>query len=152
MKLVASRRVRTGMKTLLIACLLFACGGKQTTNPGTGSAAGSGSGSAEPPPDTRNEFQKRLATACQAVGTKVTECAVEDAKALLAAGKITQKDYDQNTQFDVLKKHTEEFVKKCDVPAMSSRQVRVLEVCHKEESQCAPFLDCLSHLADKPSN
>jgi hypothetical protein len=29
---------------------------------------------------------------------------------------------------------------------MSSRQVRVLEVCDKEEQQCGPLVSCLGHL------
>jgi hypothetical protein len=33
---------------------------------------------------------------------------------------------------------------------MSSRQVRVLEVCDREESQCGPLLSCLDHLNEKP--
>jgi hypothetical protein len=148
MKLATAGRVRTTMKTLLLVLAIAACGGKQTPAPSNGSA-GSGSAPVEVK-DDRTELQKRLATACEAVGTKVTECAVEDAKAMLADGKITQKVYDESTTFDVRKKNTEEFVKKCDVPTMSSRQVRVLEVCHKEEQQCGPFLDCLSHLADNP--
>ena len=47
------------------------------------------------------------------------------------------------------KKNTEEFVARCNVPDMSSRQVRVLEVCVREEAVCGPFLSCLDHLNDK---
>ena len=74
--------------------------------------------------------------------------AVADAKKEVEAGRMTQQNFDLNTKPEILEKNTEEFVKKCDVPAMTSRQVRVLEVCHKEEADCEPFLDCLSHLSE----
>ncbi len=133
------------MKALLFL-ILVACGGKQTTNGGTST----GSDSEPPPPlkDTRTELEKRLSAACETVGKKLTECAYDSAKAELDAGRMTQKDFDLNTKPEILEKHTEEFVKKCNVPTMSSRQVRVLEVCHKEETSCAPFVDCLSHLTE----
>lgn len=146
MKPTLVSRVRCGMKPLLLA-LLIACGGKQQpSTPTTGSAE------TGPVKDTRNEFQKRLATACESVGKRITECAVADAKKEVDAGRMTQKDFDLNTKPEILEKNTDEFVKKCDLPAMTSRQVRVLEVCHKEETECDPFLDCLSHLNDKPAN
>lgn len=128
----------------LVFVALIACGGKQTPTPSNGS----GSADAGPVKDTRNAFQKRLATACESVGKHITDCAVADAKKEVEAGRMTQKDFDLNTKPEILEKNTEEFVKKCDVPAMTSRQVRVLEVCHKEETECDPFLDCLSHLND----
>ncbi len=128
--------------------VVVACGGKHTPS------TGSGSGSSEPPPplkDTRTEIEKRRATACESVGKQITACAVADAKAEVDAGRMTKKDFDLNTKPEILDKNTEEFVKKCNTPSMSSRQVRVLEVCSKEEAECAPLLDCLSHLDDKPA-
>ena len=141
-------RVRGGMKAILFV-VLVACGGKQNTG---GPSTGSGSASEPPPPlkDTRTELEKRLATACESVGKKLTQCAYDSAKAELDAGKMKKTDFDLNTKPEILEKHTEEFVKKCNVPTMSSRQVRVLEVCHKEETECAPFVDCLSHLNEPP--
>ena len=35
---------------------------------------------------------------------------------------------------------------KCNKADRSSRQVRVLEVCHAEETQCEPLLSCLENL------
>lgn len=133
------------MKTVVFLALV-ACGGKpHPTTPTTGS------GSADPGPvkDTRSELEKRLATSCEAVGQRLTACAVSDAKAEVAAGRMSQKDFELNTKPEILEENTRQFVKKCNVPGMSSRQVRVLEVCHKEETECGPFVDCLSHLNDK---
>lgn len=144
MKLLATTRVRSGMKAFLLVALV-ACGGKQTPSGGSGSGSSVETG---PVKDTRNEFQKRLATACEDAGKRITECAVADAKKEVEAGRMKQSDFELNTKPEVLEKNTEEFVKKCNVPSMSSRQVRVLEVCHKEETECEPFLDCLSHLND----
>jgi hypothetical protein len=132
------------MKYLLV--VLLACGGNKTQPVGPGS--GSGSAVVEPPKDTRTELEKRRDTACEQVGERITQCQVEDAKKDLAAGKVTQKDFDDATKPDWLKQYTAMFVKKCKIP-MSSRQVRVLEVCYKEETECAPFADCLTHLDDQ---
>jgi len=47
----------------------------------------------------------------------------------------------------VLKKNTDMFVEKCTAwRDISSRQIRVLEVCFKEESQCGPLRECLANL------
>jgi hypothetical protein len=135
------------MFTRLVLVALFACGGKQTP-PSTGSDTGS----ADPPgvvTDTRTEIDKRRDVACTAAGERVTECAVADARTEHAAGRISKEKLDSITEAGIQKKNTEEFVKKCDVPEMSSRQVRVLEVCMKEEAECGPYLSCLDHLNDK---
>jgi len=134
------------MKYLLV--FLLACGGSKTTpsNPGSGS----GSAVAPPPTDSRTAIEKRRDDACVQVGERLTQCAVEDLKAEVAAGRMKQKEFDDTTKPEILKKNTSDFVKKCEVP-MSSRQVRVLEVCFKEETKCAPFVDCLSHLNDQPT-
>jgi len=42
---------------------------------------------------------------------------------------------------------TRKYVDKCDQPGKrSSRQIRVLEVCLQQETECDPLLDCLDHL------
>lgn len=132
--------------SLMIAgVFVAACGGAQQPAGG-----GTGSGSATPvstAQDTRTPIEVRRDTACDELGPRVTACAVEDAKADLAAGKTTQQQFAQDTSREVQHKNTEKFVEACKVP-MSSRQVRVLEVCSKEETACAPLLDCLSHLND----
>lgn len=132
------------MKWFLVLALA-GCGGGNKTPTGPGN---SGSDTVKPPPDTRTTIEKRRDVACEAVGKRVTACALEDARAELKAGTVSQKDFDLNTAPEILRKNTEEFVKKCEVP-MSSRQVRVLEVCFKEEDQCGPLMDCLNHLNDK---
>jgi hypothetical protein len=136
---------RMKMKNLIgIAMLLGACGGKQPAPAG-------GSGSADPigvVSDTRTAIEKRRDTACEQVGARVTACAVADAKAELDAGRITKAEFDTDTAPGIQRKLTEEWVKGCRVP-MSSRQVRVLEVCLREEQECGPFADCLTHLNDQ---
>ncbi len=118
-------------------------------------------GSSQPPPinnddpvahpkDTRTPLERRRDTACEKVGAKVTQCAFDDAKADLAAGKVTQKQFDQDTAVAVMRKNTEKYIEGCEVP-LSSRQVRVLEVCFQSETECNPLLDCLGHLNDKPA-
>ena len=140
MKLSYGPRVSGAMRLVLV--FVVACGGAKPTP-----TTGSGSGDPGPVKDTRTALEKRRDGACEQLGPRITECALADAKAALAAGKITQKDFDSTTTSDILRKNTSEFIKACRVP-MSSRQVRVLEVCFKEEQECGPLADCLTHLND----
>jgi hypothetical protein len=131
------------MRSLVVIALLTACGGKQTPK-------GTGDGSAEPVgvvKDTRSPIEKRRDVACDDLGPRLTQCALADAKAELAAGKVSKAEFEKDTAPDILRKNTEEAKKACKVP-MSSRQVRVLEVCLKEETECGPLQDCLGHLND----
>jgi len=133
------------MKTLTIAVVfLVACGGGQKS---AEPAGGPGSGVVT---DTRSDFDKRLETACAAVGKKLTACAVADTDAKLAAGEIKQKDHDELVKPQFQDALTSKYVEKCDQPAKrSSRQIRVLEVCLQQEPACDPLLDCLDNL-NKP--
>lgn len=140
------------MKTLMLLVLsaaLAACGNKSSTpvaNAGsaaTGTPDGAGGGGAA---DTRTELEKRRDAACQTLGPKLTACAVTDARKELEAGRMKQKDFDANTSEEVLRKNSEKFVEKCSSAQYSSRQVRVLEVCQHEESECEPLLACLDNL------
>jgi hypothetical protein len=130
------------MKNLMLLVVLSACGNKSSTPIAN-------SGSADPPgpvSDTRTELEKRRDAACETLGPRITSCAVEDAKKELAAGRMKQKDFDLNTSSDVQRKNTETFVEKCSAASYSSRQVRVLEVCQREETECEPMLACLDNL------
>jgi hypothetical protein len=127
------------MKSLALVILLAACGSKNQTPV-------SNSGSNEGPTDTRTAIERRRDAACETLGPRITTCAVEDSKAALAAGQIKQQQYDEITKPEVTAKNTEEFVKQCQKSEYSSRQVRVLEVCQKEETECDPLLACLDNL------
>lgn len=141
------RCVGMAMKSFVFL-VLVACGSGKPAPVGPGS--GSGSGSAEPiVKDTRTELERRRDAGCERVAAKLTECAVADAKAERAAGRMSEKDFKLNTDPQLLKKHTEKYVEGCRIPNMSSRQVRVLEVCFKEEQECDPLVDCLTHLNDR---
>jgi hypothetical protein len=134
-----------GAIVIALAATLAACGSKQqpaVENSGSGDTAGPG------PQDTRNEIEKRRDAACESLGPRITKCAVDDARIALAAGQIKQAQYDEITRKDVQAKNTDEFVDSCKQPKTpySSRQVRVLEVCPKEESECEPLMSCLDNL------
>jgi hypothetical protein len=135
------------MKTILFVLALAACGSSKTQTPV--SNAGSGEDPPGPVKDTRTEIERRRDTACKALGPRITQCAADDAKVALTEGRLKQADYDAITKPEVKAKNTEEFVEDCTSKELSSRQVRVLEVCHKEESECGPLLSCLDYL-NKP--
>ena len=140
------------MKRLLLVALV-ACGGPSKPPAGPTGATSDGDGSAArespaPATDPRTPIEQRRDAACDRLGPKLTACAVEDARANLAAGKIGRDQFDRDTAPAIQHKNTKEFAKKCKETVNSSHQVRVLEVCFREENQCAPLLDCLEHLRD----
>lgn len=133
-------------RLVLVSIVMFAaCGGKQTP---TGSGSGSGSDEIRGvATDSRTEIEKRRDGACETLKPKLVQCAVDDARAELEAGRMSKAEFEKNTASEVKAKLGSEWMKACRVP-MSSRQVRVLEVCFKEEPQCGPLLSCLEHLND----
>lgn len=134
------------MKNLLFVIVLIGCGSKQSTPVSNGGGSADNVGPAR---DTRSELERRRDAACETLGPRITTCAIEDAKKDLAAGKTSKQQFDQDTAPAVRDKNTSEFIKQCQAAHYSSRQVRVLEVCPKEESQCEPLLSCLENLNQK---
>jgi len=141
-------RGRRAGRLLLLWLGAAACGGSQ--KPGGEDIRNT---TATPPAatDPRTALERRRDVACEQLGPRLTACAVEDAKADLAAGKISQQQLERDTAIDIQRKNTEQFETACKGSAYSSRQVRVLEVCPREETQCGPLLACLGHLTDAPS-
>jgi hypothetical protein len=131
---------------------LAACGGPQAAPrpPGNGGGSGSaGGGSGDPPgvvQDTRTEIERRRDAACDKLGPKLARCAVEDSHAMFAAGKITKQQHDDATKPELERGLDKDWRTKCRRGYLSSRQVRVLEVCFREETECAPLEACLGHL------
>jgi hypothetical protein len=125
------------------AVLAAACGGSQPPPPTTPTT---------PPPaaDTRTAIERRRDAACDLLAPVLTQCAVDGAKADLAAGKVSQEDFAKDVSPKFLQINSDKWISTCKVP-MSTRQVRVLEVCHQQETQCDPLLACLDHLNDHPS-
>lgn len=149
-----TRPGRTGRITAAAAaalglglCLgLAACGGGQPATTTPSNATGS---AADPPGvvrDTRTPIQRRRDEACEKLGPRLARCAVEDSRAQLLAGKITKQQHEEATKPDVQRALAEDWRKKCREGYMSSRQVRVLEVCYREETECAPLEACLENL------
>jgi hypothetical protein len=133
------RRIGLALALGLALGLGLGCGGSTTAVQDQGSAA---------PKDTRTAIERRRDTACEQLGPALTACAVADAKADLASGKITQAQFDKDASPDVQRGLTKQWLDKCEVP-MSSRQVRVLEVCYREEQDCDPLTQCLQNLQPK---
>jgi hypothetical protein len=127
---------------IAFAVVLISCGG--TAKPVASEAPAPQDARAP----ARPAISQRRDAACDALGPRLTACAVEDARADLAAGKIQKPQFDRDTAPEVQSKNTAEFLKACKASSYSSRQVRVLEVCFREETRCAPLIDCLGHLND----
>jgi hypothetical protein len=123
------------MKYLLV--LLIACGGSQHPD-------GAGPGNSDPVPvykDSRTPLEKRRDDGCEAIQPKLTQCALADAKATMSPKELADLKPDE-----LLASHKQKFLKECKGSAMSSRQVRVLEVCNKSETECDPLAECLKNL------
>jgi hypothetical protein len=96
----------------------------------------------------RSPLEERQAKGCAAVAPTLTACAIADAKANMTPEKFAELQADK-----LAAKHTSEFIKSCTKVAYSSRQVRVLEVCQREETECDPLIACLSNLdAQQPAS
>ncbi|MEO8845370.1 MAG: hypothetical protein ABI591_26730 [Kofleriaceae bacterium] len=121
---------------------VVACGGSKPADT-------AGPGNNDPVPvykDTRSPIEKRRDTACEAIQPRLTDCAVADAKATMSPKELADLKPDE-----LLSTHKQKFLKECKGAAMSSRQVRVLEVCNHEETECAPLAECLKHLEPQRS-
>jgi hypothetical protein len=133
---------------LALALAWVACGGGQPPPPQP-------AGGSDPAfHDTRTAIEKRRDTACEQLGQRNTACAVADARQNLAKGvdpngHAYSKDmFDRDTAAAVQAKNTEVFVDKCKKQHLNSYQVRVYEVCMREETECDPMLACLQHVHD----
>jgi hypothetical protein len=142
------------MKHIVLSiAMLAACGGSKPAPATAGSGAASASASASDDdtldthgPANDTPIHQRRNAACEQVGAKVAACAVEDTKNDKAHPPTADelRDLPKTEELD-----KREYVKKCEAAEMSSRQVRVMEVCATQESRCDPFLACLDHLNDR---
>lgn len=121
---------------LLCAWSLAACGSPPAVS----------GGAAAPVGDGKTELQRRQEAACAAVGERTTACAVADAKAKATAAELRELALDETAP-----RNTEKFIAECVAKPMSSRQVRVFEVCYREERECEPFFSCLEHARPQPA-
>ena len=97
------------------------------------------------PPAPTTELERRQYAACDRVIPRLTQCAVEDARARMDPDELAKLDLEHTAPI-----HTRENLKKCKNGYMSSRQVRVYEVCDREETECGPLVTCLDNA--KPEN
>lgn len=126
------------MKSLLMTLVVVAsCGGSQKA------ARDPDPKPATPAPvaDTRTPYEKRRDAACEAIQPKLSQCALADAKATMSPKELADLKPDE-----LMDAHKQKWLKECKSSSMSSRQVRVLEVCNREESECAPLDGCLKNL------
>jgi hypothetical protein len=117
----------------LVAVGLAACGGKDPA-PAAPTAEPTAAG------DDRTEIERRRDAACEELGPRLTACAVDDAKRTLSAEELKELDLERTAPV-----HTREAIDDCKGRDLSSRQVRVYEVCLREETACDPLAACLDN-------
>ena len=120
------------MRIAIVAVLCVACGGgpKKDTDPDPG---------LQPPPQQQTEIEKRQDAACRAVGAKLKQCALDD------DARMTPAEREKSDAAHTAPILEREYIKACTERYLSSRQIRVREVCLREETECAPFLSCLDN-------
>ena len=121
------------MRALLLCVLVYGCGGaKPEPDPPIGSTA--------EPAETRTQLQVRQEAACEQTGRRLKQCAIEDNQ---RQPPEERRKADVEKTAPILER---EYIKQCTAAPMSSRQVRVHEVCLREEpDDCDAFLDCLDN-------
>lgn len=147
----------------LFVLAIAACGGPNAPAPaGPGSAdpaaatcgasppqLGSGDPApAAPSPDPRTEIERRRDAACEQLAPKLFACALEDTWNDCRAGHSSREELDSFATSEMQRAHRKDWLAKCETP-LTSYQVRVLEVCLREETECGPLVDCLGHLNDR---
>ena len=125
------------MKYALLV-LVLACGAKQHTDTDPVPGGGSATPVAH---DTRTPLEQRRDAACEQIQPRLTDCAVDDAKKTMKPDELAKLKPDE-----LRGAHKQKFLKECKGSSMSSRQVRVLEVCYREEKDCDPLAECLKNL------
>jgi hypothetical protein len=131
------------VKHALIAVLLAAaCGGRSTT-PAVEDDTLPDPARGGPP---RSELQRRQEAACERIAPRMTECAVEDARRTLTPDQLAELDLEKTAPL-----HTRKFIEECTSDALSSRQVRVYEVCEREAADCEELNACLDNLRPRPT-
>jgi hypothetical protein len=126
---------------VLLAVIVAGCGGGSASGPGPANTADP---ELDPTPveePQRTELQIRQEAACEAAGPRLTACAVEDTQAQTPEERA-KADVEHTAEIN-----TREFIKACTASVMSSRQVRVYEVCLAAETECEPLLACLDNAA-----
>ncbi|MBK9034085.1 MAG: hypothetical protein IPL61_22920 [Myxococcales bacterium] len=131
------RRVQGGSmirvsSVIVIALAVAACGGSHP--------APSSPDEPAPPPDRRTELERRRDAACEALGPRMTDCAIADARATMSPEELAKLEIESTAPV-----HTKKFVESCQAQSLSSRQVRVYEVCLREEQECDPLIACLDN-------
>jgi hypothetical protein len=128
------QRLSTGLLFMLVTAGQGGCGGGGAPTP------------TQPDPDpapmqpATTELQRRQEAACDALGPRLTSCAYEDAKRTMTKAELAREEIEAKRP-----EHTKLIVEKCREQQMSSRQLRVYEVCMREESECAPLINCLEY-------
>lgn len=122
------------MRIAIVLVLLAACGNK---NPPADDTLPDDR-PPDPPPQT--ELQQRQGAACEQLGPRLTDCAIADARATMTPEQLAELDVEKTAPL-----HTREMIKQCKEQTMSSRQVRVYEVCMREETECGPLTACLEN-------
>ncbi len=124
------------MRRLLSIVLLAACGGGGQPEPAAPQPMG-------PQP---TEMQRRQTAACEALGPRLTRCAYDSAKK-----NLTPEQFEKEQVEEKVGEHTKLVTDECLEQQMSSRQLRVYEVCMREEQECGPLIDCLENAKPKPA-
>jgi hypothetical protein len=137
------------MRILFLGILLAACSGSsgqsEVEKPDPNNQKDATDAPPQEPEATPEEkFQGQQAATCKAMCERITDCAVEDAKANMSPEELAKLDL-ENTVPKAVEECTNEYVSK----DLSPRQVKIIRDCLAQETDCKAYLDCLSLAAKK---
>jgi hypothetical protein len=117
---------------------------------GIAGCGGDSARSASNPPTQALSAEQALRAAqkseCEALCPRLSECAVEDARANMSAAELAKLDLEAKAR-----QHTNECITQCSGSSLSPRQVRVMRRCRKESAAvCSQYLACLDAAKRNP--
>jgi hypothetical protein len=91
------------------------------------------------------ELARRQNAACETLAPRLTDCAIADARNTMSPAELAKLEIEKTAPI-----HTQKFLESCKAQSLSSRQVRVYEVCLKAETECTPLAECLDNANPNP--
>lgn len=92
-------------------------------------------------------FSMHQQAMCDALAPRLTTCAVEQARKNLTEREIEKQGLSDPA---FLRKYTNDIRSECSLKEISMRQIKLLETCTAQDSDCKTYLSCLDTVQAKP--
>jgi hypothetical protein len=120
--------------------LIAACGGGSSSSSGPSETPAAGAGEPAESSAEARLYRSQLAT-CGPMCERVTECAVEGARASLSEQELAELNLEETAPA-----HTRQCEEDCGASRLSPRQITVIRECITGHAECDPYIDCLDQV------